>query len=57
MYFDLNVPVVVPTTARSGQGKGKQKQPNNSAVVYTAAQILAIEARIDLLVQREFPLP
>jgi ribonuclease P/MRP protein subunit RPP1 len=57
MYFDLNVPV--PTRAQllgqsqSKKGKGKQPQQSN-VVVYTAAQIAVIEARVDLLLHCEW---
>ncbi|KAF8436490.1 RNase P subunit p30-domain-containing protein [Boletus edulis BED1] len=55
MFFDLNIPV----TAHQGHGaalqsrknKGKQLQvTSTSIVVFTPAQVAAIEARIDLLV-------
>jgi ribonuclease P/MRP protein subunit RPP1 len=52
MYFDLNVPVPLPSgnsTAQSNKGKGKQAKPSHS-LLFTLAQIAAIEARIDLLV-------
>ncbi|CCM05297.1 uncharacterized protein FIBRA_07511 [Fibroporia radiculosa] len=55
MFFDLSVPVP-PISSRPGpsQGpskKGKEKQQANAAsVVYTPAQISAIENRLDLLV-------
>jgi hypothetical protein len=53
MYFDLNVPI--PTTAQtpsqplSKKAKGKQPQVV-TPTTYTAAQIAAIENRVDLLV-------
>ncbi|KAF9219037.1 PHP domain-like protein [Gyrodon lividus] len=51
MYFDLNVPVVAHEGAGVSQSKkkGKQPQPQNT-VVFTPAQVAAIEARVDLLV-------
>lgn len=53
MYFDLNVPVVAHqghgTALQSKKNKGKQPQAT-STVVFTPAQVTAIEARIDLLV-------
>ncbi|KIM80287.1 hypothetical protein PILCRDRAFT_822781, partial [Piloderma croceum F 1598] len=54
MYFDLNVPI--PTTAQapsqplSKKAKGKQPQVATPTTYYTAAQIAAIENRVDLLV-------
>jgi ribonuclease P/MRP protein subunit RPP1 len=51
MFFDLNVPVPQARQTHSKKGKGKNLQPANaSAVVYTAAQISAIDTRVDLLV-------
>ncbi|KAG9309685.1 PHP domain-like protein [Chiua virens] len=53
MYFDLNVPVVAHQShgpaLQSKKSKGKQPQVT-SAVVFTPAQVAAVEARIDLLV-------
>ncbi|KAF8838077.1 PHP domain-like protein [Paxillus ammoniavirescens] len=52
MYFDLSVPVIaheVPGVLSSKKSKGKQPQSQNT-VVFTPAQIAAIEARLDLLV-------
>jgi len=48
MYFDLNflVPPISTTTGPANKGKGKQSQP----ILYSQAQIEAIEARIDILV-------
>jgi ribonuclease P/MRP protein subunit RPP1 len=54
MYFDLNVPIPLPSGAsltgtQSKKGKGKQVQSSHSTL-FTPAQLAAIEARIDLLV-------
>jgi hypothetical protein len=53
MYFDLNVNVPgsgqLAGLSQSKKGKGKQPQQPNS-VVYSAAQMAVIEARIDLLI-------
>ena len=53
MFFDLNVPVVAHqghgAVLQSKKSKGKKPQVT-STVVFTPAQIAAIEARIDLLV-------
>ncbi|KAF9233625.1 RNase P subunit p30-domain-containing protein, partial [Melanogaster broomeanus] len=52
MYFDLNVPVFAyegPGVLQSKKSKGKQPKAQVS-VVFTPAQIAAIEARVDLLV-------
>lgn len=54
MYFDLNVPIPQPSgssVAQSNKGKGKQAQPSTS-LLFTPAQLAAIEARVDLLVHR-----
>jgi hypothetical protein len=50
MFFDLNVPVTSSTSSgqTSKKGKGKQLQIP-SPVLYTAAQINTIEARVDCL--------
>ncbi|KAF8136986.1 PHP domain-like protein [Boletus edulis] len=56
MFFDLNVPVVAHqghgAALQSRKNKGKQLQVTStvSPVVFTPAQVAAIEARIDLLV-------
>lgn len=70
MYFDLNVPVPIPASlasssnagnqSKKGKGKAQQQQPSQaaSAVVYSPAQITALEARIDLLIHcRSFYFP
>lgn len=53
MFFDLNVPVVAHqgygAALQSKKNKGRQLQVT-STVVFTPAQVAAIEARIDLLV-------
>jgi ribonuclease P/MRP protein subunit RPP1 len=51
MFFDLNVPVsnLGQLPGQSKKGKGKQPQ-QPSHVIYTTAQINAIEARVDLLI-------
>jgi ribonuclease P/MRP protein subunit RPP1 len=52
MYFDLNVPVSLPSgssVAQSNKGKAKQVQSSHSPF-FTPAQLAAIEARVDLLV-------
>lgn len=53
MFIDLNVPVPVPLSLPSQpskKGKGKQSaQVQAPAVVFSPAQISALEARIDLL--------
>jgi len=51
MYFDLNVPIPLPSGAslagtQSNKGKGKQVH----SALFAPAQLAAIEARIDLLV-------
>jgi len=54
MYFDLNVPIPQPSgssVAQSNKGKGKQVHPSTS-LLFTPAQLAAIEARLDLLVHR-----
>ena len=59
MFFDLNVPVVVPShqaTLQSKMNKGKQPQVT-STVVFTPAQVAAIEVRIDLLAHCQFFIP
>ncbi|TFY56289.1 hypothetical protein EVG20_g8983 [Dentipellis fragilis] len=60
MYFDLNVPIpapasgsTAPTTSKKGKGKQTQQQAapaSAPAVIFSPAQITAIEARVDLLV-------
>ncbi|KIK79109.1 hypothetical protein PAXRUDRAFT_770614 [Paxillus rubicundulus Ve08.2h10] len=52
MYFDLNVPVIAhegPGVLPSKKSKGKQPKLQNT-MVFTPAQIVAMEARVDLLV-------
>ena len=54
MYFDLNVPIPQPSgssVAQSNKGKGKQVHTSTS-LLFTLAQLAAIEARVDLLVHR-----
>ena len=54
MYFDLNVPIPQPSAssvAQSNKGKGKKVQSSTSQQ-FTSAQLIAIEARVDLLVHR-----
>ncbi|KAL5521167.1 hypothetical protein ACEPAG_9089 [Sanghuangporus baumii] len=59
MYFDLNVPVPIPASLPQKQGqtskKNKGKQPATQAeqpkVIFSAAQLARLEARIDLLVR------
>jgi hypothetical protein len=53
MYFDLNVPIPLPSGvslagAQSKKGKAKQVQSSHSTL-FTPAQLAAVEARIDLL--------
>ncbi|KAA1477950.1 PHP domain-like protein [Dentipellis sp. KUC8613] len=61
MYFDLNVPIPAPASgsaapSTSKKGKGKQAQQQQAAptpapaVIFSPAQITAIEARVDMLV-------
>jgi len=54
MFFDLNVPVVAHqghgAALQSKKSKGKQPQVTSTNVVFTPAQVVVIEARIDLLV-------
>ena len=55
MYIDLNVPIPEPPnlgTGLSKKQKGKQPQTRQEppAVIFTPAQLAAIESRIDLLV-------
>ncbi|TRM65378.1 RNase P subunit p30-domain-containing protein [Schizophyllum amplum] len=45
MYFDLNVPIQCPSSSSSKKGKAKQ-----GPITFSAAEINAIEARIELLV-------
>jgi ribonuclease P/MRP protein subunit RPP1 len=45
MYFDLNVPISLPSSA-GAHGKAKQAH----STLFSPAQLAAIEARIDLLV-------
>lgn len=55
MYIDLNVPVpsittVGPTQSKKSKGKQPQQaQPQQPAVVFTPAQLTAIESRLDIL--------
>ena len=44
MYFDLNLPIPLPSGTQSNKGKGKQ------STLFNPAQLASIEARIDLLV-------
>jgi ribonuclease P/MRP protein subunit RPP1 len=57
MYFDLNVPIPLPSASLAGtqpnKGKGKQVQSSLSTL-FTPAQLAAIETRIDLLVHCSF---
>lgn len=46
MFFDLNLPIDLPPTAKKSKGKA----PQQAVIEYTPAQISDIEARIDLLV-------
>ncbi|KAI6167399.1 PHP domain-like protein [Pisolithus thermaeus] len=50
MYYDLNVPVVAHEVTGASQSKKKGKQPQQSAFLFTPAQVASIEARVDLLV-------
>ena len=54
MFYDLNVPVTAhEITGASQSKKSKGKQPQQSAALFTPAQIAAIEARVDILVHCE----
>lgn len=55
MFFDLNVPAPTiyhqPPGGQGSSKKGKAKQPPAApAVAYSAAQLAALDARVDLLV-------
>lgn len=57
MFIDLNFPVtIVPGNVpqQSRKGKGKQTQTQVPSIVFTPAQLAAIESRIDLLEYRPF---
>jgi len=48
MFFDLNVPIQKSTQKLNVSKKSKQSQ-QDAGVTWTAAELSAIEARIDLL--------
>jgi hypothetical protein len=50
MFFDLNIPVLVPVTAASKKGKEKQTSP-----AFSPAQLAGFEAKIDILVHCALP--
>lgn len=52
VYFDLNVPIPfnIKSTSASKKDKGKGKQQDAPNVMYSAAQLSTIEARVDMLV-------
>ena len=57
MFLDLNIPIpnLYQATGPTSSKKGKGKQPStNASVVFTPAQINALEARVDLLIRCEF---
>ena len=50
MFYDLNVPISTNSSSSlSKKGKGKQPQTSN-APQFTAAQLSAIDAHLDLLI-------
>ncbi|KAE9390759.1 PHP domain-like protein [Gymnopus androsaceus JB14] len=49
MFYDLNVPISTNSSSLSKKGKGKQPQTSN-APQFTAAQLSAIDAHLDLLI-------
>lgn len=55
VYFDLNVPIPfnIKSTSASKKDKGKGKQQDAPNVMYSAAQLSTIEARVDMLVHCE----